>query len=358
MKTRAAIAFSPDEALRIEEVDLADPGPGEVRIKMQACGICRSDLSALEGKETVHFPVVLGHEGAGSVDAVGPGVTALTEGDQVVLSWTPACGTCAGCLRGEVHLCASVNMTTEGRGPLTYQGQPLDRFMALGAFSEHVIVPQKMAVPVQSALEPTHSCLIGCGVTTGFGAAVNTAGIRWGESVAVIGCGGVGLAAIQGARVAGARQIIAVDPIADRRDAAITLGATSAIKPGTMRKAVTQMSDGGVDVAIECVGDPSVMAEAFMLIRPGGRCVIVGLPAYTDMLKIPAVMLLQEKSITGSIYGSANPATDFQKIASLADSKQLLFEPLVDKIRPFSEINKGFDEMRSGTSVRVVLSFD
>lgn len=358
MKTHAAIAFSPDDPLRIEAVDLADPGPGEVRVRMQACGICRSDLSALEGKETVHFPVVLGHEGAGYVDAIGPGVTALKEGDEVVLSWTPACGTCAGCLRGEVHLCASVNMTTEGRGPLTFQGQPLDRFMALGAFSEHVVVPEKMAVPVQSGLAPTHSCLIGCGVTTGFGAAANTAGIRWGERVAVIGCGGVGLAAVQGARIAGARQIIAVDPIADRRDAAIALGATTAISPDNMRETIIEMSNGGVDAAIECVGESSVMAEAFMLIRPGGRCVVVGLPAYTDLLKIPAVMLLQEKTLTGSIYGSANPATDFQKIASLADSKQLLFEPLVDKIRPFSEINDGFEEMRSGASVRVVLSFD
>ncbi len=357
MKTQAAIAFSADEELKIEEVDLADPGPGEVRVMVEACGVCRSDLSALEGKETVQFPVVLGHEGAGIVEAIGQGVQSLKEGDRVILSWTPACGVCSGCLRGEVHLCDAVNMTTEGRGPLTLGRQPLDRFMALGAFSQHVVVPEAMAVAVNSSLNAVHSCLIGCGVTTGFGAAVNTAAIRWGERVAIFGCGGVGLAAIQGARVAGAAQIIAVDPIPQRRDAALELGATSALEPALAVKTILGDTQGGVDAAIECVGNPEVMADAFNVIRPGGRCVVVGLPAYTEMLTIPAIMLLQEKSITGSIYGSANPAVDFQKIASLGDNKQLLFEPLVDKIRPFTEINEGFAEMREGSLVRVVLTF-
>ncbi|MCB1685551.1 MAG: alcohol dehydrogenase catalytic domain-containing protein, partial [Pseudomonadales bacterium] len=204
MKTHAAIAFSPDTPLEIREVDLADPGPGEVRVKMQACGICRSDLSALEGKETVEFPVVLGHEGAGIVDAVGTGVTRVQDADRVVLSWTPACGICPGCLRGEYQLCERVNMSTGSQGPLTLNGRGLDRFMALGAFCEYVVVPERMAIPVHSEMSAVHTCLIGCGITTGFGAAVNTAAVRWGESVAVFGCGGVGLAAIQGARVAGA----------------------------------------------------------------------------------------------------------------------------------------------------------
>ena len=202
MKTQAAIAHTADGGFDLCEVDLAAPSRGEVRVRMQACGICRSDLSALEGKETVEFPVVLGHEGAGIVEAVGDGVGSVKEGDAVILSWTPACGTCPGCLRGEVQLCEAVNMTTGSRGPLTLNGRALDRFMALGAFCEHVVVPQAMAVPVHTGLDPAHTCLIGCGVTTGFGAAVNTAAVRWGETVAVFGCGGVGLAAIQGARIA------------------------------------------------------------------------------------------------------------------------------------------------------------
>lgn len=357
MKTRAAIAFSPDAELEIHDVDLADPGPREVRVKMLACGICRSDLSALEGKETVEFPVVLGHEGAGVVERIGSAVTSLRESDPVVLSWTPACGMCAGCLRGEVQLCDQVNMSTGSQGPLSLKGRALDRFMGLGAFCERVVVPERMAIPVTSSLAPTHSCLIGCGVTTGFGAAVNTAAIRWGENVAVFGCGGVGLAAIQGARVAGAANIIAVDPIAERRAAALRVGATTALDPKGVVKKILHDTRGGVDVAIECVGSTATMADSFHVIRSGGRCVVVGLPGYSEMLELPAIMLLREKSIKGSIYGSANPLVDFQKIASLGERGVLQFEPLVDKTRHFSEINEGFVEMREGALTRVVLTF-
>lgn len=357
MKTQAAVVSSAEADFSIEEVELDDPGVGEVRVKMQACGICRSDLSALEGKETIQFPAVLGHEGAGIVEAVGADVRSLKEGDPVVLSWSPACGACAGCKRGQPHLCESINMTTGGHGPLSMSGTGLDRFMALGAFCEHVVVPEVMAVPIDSQLEPIHSCLIGCGVTTGFGAAVNTAAIRWGETVAVFGCGGVGLAAIQGARVAGASRIYAVDPILERRRTALNLGATVALESAGAVKNIIRDSSGGTDVAIECVGNPATMQEAFNTIRAGGRTVVVGLPAYTELLELPAIMLLREKSIKGSIYGSANPAIDFQKIASLGDQGQLQFEPLVDKTRPLSEINQGFAEMRAGSFVRVVVTF-
>lgn len=357
MKTQAAIAHSADAAFTIEEVELADPGRGEVRVKVQACGICRSDLSALEGKETVQYPVVLGHEGAGIVEAVGPGVRAVAEGDAVVLSWSPACGKCAGCRRGEAYLCEGISMTWADRSALKLGGTTLDRFMGLGAFAEHVLVPEAMAVPVRTELPASLSCLIGCGVTTGFGAAANTAAIRWGESVTVFGCGGVGLAAIQGARVAGAAIIYAVDPIESRRQAALNLGATHALDPDGAVRRILGETRGGTDVAIECVGSPATMVDAFNAIRAGGRAVIVGLPAYTEMLELPAIMLLREKTIRGSVYGSSNPAVDFQKLASLGDSGQLRFEPLVDRTRHFSEINEGFAEMREGSLVRVVLTF-
>lgn len=357
MKTQAAIARSSNDDFNIEEVDLADPNVGEVRVKIEACGICRSDLSALEGKETIQFPVVLGHEAAGVIEAVGDGVTSLKEGDSVVLSWTPACGVCPSCNRGEVHLCRGINMTTEGKGPLSQGGEGLDRFMGLGAFCEHVVVPEAMAIPISSTLEPSHSCLIGCGVTTGFGAAVNTAAIHWGESVAILGCGGVGLAAIQGARIAGAARIFAIDPIEERRRVALQVGATDAIEPsGAVEKIITA-TGGGVDASIECVGQTATMVDCFNLIREGGRAIVVGLPAFTELLTIPAIMLLREKILTGSIYGSSRPAVDFQKIASLGESGQLQFEPLVDKTRHFSEINEGFKEMREGKLIRVVLTF-
>lgn len=357
MKTQAAIARASNRPFVIEEVDLNDPKDGEVRVKISACGICRSDLSALEGKETVEFPVVLGHEAAGTIEAVGNGVTTLKEGDTVVLSWTPACGTCPACIRGQVHLCAGINMTTGSQGPLSLGGVTLDRFMGLGAFCEHVVVPQKMAVHVQSSLLPEHSCLIGCGVTTGFGAAVNTAGIRWGETVAILGCGGVGLAAIQGARIAGASRIFAVDPITERRNVARQVGATETLAPEDVSKQIIQMTAGGVDCAIECVGSIATMQDAFHMIRDGGRAIVVGLPAFTEKLDIPAIMLLREKKLTGSIYGSSSPHIDFNKIAALGESGTLDFCALVDKTRHFSEINEGFAEMRAGKLTRVVLTF-
>ena len=357
MKTQAAIARSSNEDFNIEEVDLADPGPGQVRVKVHACGICRSDLSALEGKETIQFPAVLGHEAAGAIEAVGEGVTSVKEGDSVVLSWTPACGHCPACKRGEVHLCRGISMTTERKGPLSQGGEGLDRFMGLGAFCEHIVVPEAMAIPITSTLDPIHSCLIGCGVTTGFGAAVNTAAIRWGESVAVLGCGGVGLAAIQGARIAGAAQIFAVDPIAQRRQVALNVGATAAFDPSNAIEKIMAATSIGVDVSIECVGQTATMQDCFNLIREGGRAIVVGLPAFTELLTIPAIMLLREKVLTGSIYGSSTPSIDFQKIAALGESGQLQFEPLVDKTRHFSEINEGFREMREGKLTRVVLTF-
>ncbi len=357
MKTQAAIAHASDKPFVIEEVELNDPGEGEVRVKIAACGICRSDLSALDGKETVEFPVVLGHEAAGIIEAIGAGVTTLKEGDDVILSWTPECGICSGCMRGEVHLCSGINMTTGSQGPLSLGGIPLDRFMGLGAFSEHVVVPQSMAVRVVSTLPVEHACLIGCGVTTGFGAAVNTAAVRWGETVAVLGCGGVGLAAIQGARIAGASRIFAIDPIEQRRIVAGQVGATVTLSPVDVVPLVRAMTVAGVDCAIECVGSIATMQDAFNMIRDGGRAIVVGLPAYTDLLDIPAIMLLREKKLSGSIYGSCSPHRDFAKIAALGESGKLNFARLVDKTRPFAEINEGFAEMRAGSFTRVVLKF-
>jgi len=354
IRTQAAIARSPEAPLLIDEVTLDDPGPGEVRVRIDACGICRSDLSALEGKETVAFPVVLGHEAAGRVEAVGAG-TRLREGDPVVLSWTPHCGVCAGCRRGTPQLCEGVTMTVAETGPLRWRGEHIDRFMALGAFAEHVVVPERMAIPLSTSLPAELRCLLGCAVTTGFGAAVNTAAVRWGEQVAVLGCGGIGLAAIQGARTAGASRIIAVDPLAPRREAAIRSGATDVLEPQGALKAVRSLTGGGVDAAIECVGDTRVMSEAFDMIRAGGRCIVVGLPGYTDTLTLPAIMLLREKRIQGSIYGSANPSVDFARMADLAEQGRLDLGLLVDRIRPFSEIEDGFAEMRAGRSIRVVL---
>ncbi len=275
----------------------------------------------------------------------------------MVLSWTPACGVCPACRRGEVQLCLGLGMSAGLDGPLSWNGRGLDRFMALGAFSEYVVVPEAMAVPVGGVIPPIQACLIGCAVMTGFGAATKTASVRWGESVTVIGCGGVGLAAIQGARVAGAGRIFAIDPIDERRQAALAAGATDVLDVPEATQQVIAATGGGADVAIECVGKSQTMVDAFNMVRPGGRAVVVGLASLADSFSIPPILLLTEKSIKGSIYGSANPAADFPKLVALAGQGRLDLASLVSKTRPLAEINEGIAEMREGKLTRVVLTF-
>lgn len=357
MKTRAAILADRNEPISIEEVDLAEPEAGEVRVKIEACGICRSDLHAIDGNEDVVLPAVLGHEAAGVIEAVGDGIRTERVGESVILSWSPLCGECPPCKRGEVHLCQGVRMSTGGKGPMTWKGQGLDQFMRLGAFAEHVVVPESMAIPYPAELPATHACLIGCGVMTGFGAATKTAHVRSGETVVVLGCGAVGLAAIQGAVTAGATRIIAVDPIADRREAALRVGATDAVTSDEATRTVGTLTEDGADAVIECVGRPETMLLAFSLIRPGGRAIVVGLPEFGEKLSFPAIGLLTERSIGGSMYGSADPEKDFPAIATLHTEGRLDLGQLVTKVRPFEEINEGIAEMREGKEIRVVLTF-
>jgi S-(hydroxymethyl)glutathione dehydrogenase/alcohol dehydrogenase len=235
--------------------------------------------------------------------------------------------------------------------------QGLDRFMALGSFAEHVVVPASMAVPVAGEHPAASLCLIGCGVMTGFGAAAKTAAVGWGETVAVLGLGGVGLAALQGARLAGASRIFAVDPIAERRRVAQELGATDALDPEGAAALLQEATGGGVDVAIECVGSTATMREAFDMLRAGGRAVVAGLASFADVVEIPAVSLLLEKTIKGSVYGSADPARDFPMLVSLYEQGRLDLDRLVGKVRPFEEINEGIADMRRGSVTRVVLTF-
>ncbi|MCH7910485.1 MAG: alcohol dehydrogenase catalytic domain-containing protein [Candidatus Hydrogenedentes bacterium] len=337
MKTKAAIIEAKNTPLLLEEVELADPGPGDVCIKIEACGICRSDLHAIDGGEGVTFPAVLGHEAAGIVAALGSGVQRLREGDRVILSWTPACGRCPPCLRDEVQLCQRLRMSTGTEDSLSWNGRGLDRFMGLGAFREYVVIPEGMAIPFSGEIPAAHACLIGC---------------------AVIGCGGVGLSAIQGARVAGASMILAIDPIEERRQAALHVGASVALDIPDAVGNVLEATGGGVEVAIECVGRSEAMLDAFNMIRPGGRAVVVGLPNFNDTLNIPAIVLLAtEKSIKGSIYGSAHPMRDFPRLVSLYDQGKLDLATLIGKTRPLSEVNEGIAEMRQGNLTRVVLTF-
>jgi S-(hydroxymethyl)glutathione dehydrogenase / alcohol dehydrogenase len=325
-----------------------------VLVRMEAVGICRSDLHVAASGETIRFPAVLGHEGAGVVESAGPG-TGLSPGTPVVLSWTPRCGRCPRCREGRPQLCES--LTTAAPTRLVLAGEHLAAYMGLGCLAEAVVVPEPCAVPVPGGLPAESMCLLGCGVTTGHGAAVHAAGIRLGQTVAVFGCGAVGLSAVQGARLAGARTVVAVDPHAKRRALALELGATEAIDPSTA-DAIAQIvagSEGGVDAAIEATGDPEVMARLLDVVHPGGIAVVVGLPSLDASIRVSPFQLLFEKRLTGSIYGSADPPREFPILAELYRQGRLHLDELRGPLYPLNEVNDAMAELAEGRALRPVV---
>jgi Zn-dependent alcohol dehydrogenase len=352
VRARAAVAHAPGEPLRIEEVVVRAPGPGEVRVRIEACGICASDLHVWRTGEGISFPAVLGHEAAGRIEAVGAGVVDATPGMGVVIAWTPRCGRCRACRNGRPHICAGI--TTNARdGSLLLGGEQLGRYMNVSGLAERVVVPAGSVVPVPAQVPLAAACLVGCGVATGFGAAANTGGARWGESVAVFGCGGVGLSAIQGARVAGAERIIAVDPNPARLELAGQLGASDLVPPEAADPvaAIHALSDGGVDLAVEAVGSGAVARQAFDALAPGGRAIVVGVTEFAEEIRIPVMSLLLDKSLRGSIYGSLDPARDFQRIFELMIRETLRIEPMAGPDYPLEEVNEAFEALASGRAV-------
>ena len=349
----AAVAFERGAPLRIEEISVRDPGPGEVRVRVAACGICASDLHVWRSGEGISFPAVLGHEASGIVEAVGSGVSEVAEGTPVVLAWIPRCGVCASCRSGRTHLCTSLR-TNKDDGSLSLAGKTLGRYMSVSGLSQYVVVDERAAIPIGDGLSLRSACSVGCGVTTGFGAAVITGEARWGESVAVFGCGGVGLSAVQGARIAGAGRIIAVDPNRARLELAARLGATDCISPddGDAVAAIHALTAGGVDLAIESVGQAAVVRQAFDALAAGGRAIAVGLTGYAEEVSIPVMSLIFDKTLRGSIHGSADPARDFPKIFELAARGQLDLEAMVGPDYPLEEVNDAFEASASGSEIR------
>ncbi len=359
VRVRAAVAHERGAPLRIEEVLVRDPGPGEVRVRLVACGICASDLHAWRSGEGIAFPAVLGHEAAGVVEAVGSGVSEVAKGQPVVIAWIPRCGKCRGCRSGRTHLCAA--MRTDGNdGSISIHGQSLGRYMSVAGLSEQVVVRARAAIPAPESLSLRSICPVGCGVTTGFGAAVITGAARWGESVAVFGCGCVGLSAIQGARVAGAGRIVAVDPNPARLRLAGDLGATDFVAPvdGDPVRAIHAMTEGGVDLAVEAVGNGTVAGQAFDALAPGGRAVVVGLPSYTEEVHVSMLSLLLDKSLHGSIHGSADPLRDFPKLFALAERGELRLEEMTGPDFSLENVNDAFEALASGRAVRPRVVFE
>jgi len=318
-KTKAAVLDTTGAALRITDLDIEGPKGNEVAIRVVACGLCHSDYSCIHGIVRTPLPVVLGHEAGGVVEEVGAGVSGLEVGDHVIVALTPSCGRCEFCVEEKPFLCTQMFATLgnctmpDGTTRLSRDGGAIHQLGAIGGFAERAVVPAGCAVRVDPDLPLETICLIGCGVTTGVGAVLNTAGIRPGTTVAVLGCGGVGLSVVQGARIAGAKTLVAVDPVAAKRELALRLGATHAVDPRVedSTRAVRKIVPGGVHYAFEVIGRAETVSQAFAMVRPSGMAVVVGVMSPADSIPIRAGGFQQQKMLIGSAYGSAVPRRDF-----------------------------------------------
>jgi alcohol dehydrogenase len=358
--------YAESRPLEIAELELAPPGPGELLVRVGAAGLCHSDLSVIDGSRPRVMPMVLGHEAAGEVVEVGPGAEEFEVGDHVVMSFVPACGLCEPCRSGRPPLCdpgAAANASgalLSGERRWSAAGfDELHHHLGVSAFAEQVVVSARSAVKVDAALPYEIAALFGCAVLTGVGAAVNSANVRMGDRVAVFGLGGVGLAALLGAKVAGAAQIVAVDVVPSKLELALELGATDAVKAGEGAvEEVRLATGGGADHAIETVGSERVLADAYAATRRGGTTVTVGLPHPSKMLSIPAVSLVaEERVLRGSYLGSSVPAIDIPRYIALYQAGLLPVDRLLTHTIALDEVNEGFDRLASGEAVRQAIVY-
>ena len=360
---KAAVLYNFGEPLKIDSLKLADPRPDEVVVKLAASGVCHSDLSVQQAKLPFPPPVVLGHEGAGIVEEVGKDVRHLKPGDHVVLSWVENCGRCHYCIAGHAHLCDAMMASMMSGGELVFEknGTQIARMAGVASFSERTVVRGNAAIKIPDDVPLDRACLVGCGVMTGVGAVVNTAKVKPGDTVAVYGCGGVGLNVIQGAALSGASRIIAVDLAPAKLELARTFGATDLVngKDGNAPDQIRDLTDGlGVDFAFEVIGLPSVITEAYMSLKRGGKAIVVGVPGIGQMVEIPGQMIsLEEKSVIGSLYGSANMKRDMPRLIELYQRKKLKLDELVSKRIKLEAVNEAFADMEKGAVARSVIVF-
>ncbi len=369
MKTRAAVSYEPGAPLVIEELEQDEPRTGEVRVKMAAVGLCRSDHHVMAGTRPVGMrPMVLGHEGAGVVEAVGPGVTRIQVGDHVVLTFIPACGRCAMCLSGRTHAC--VLSAHIAKGPQidgTYRlhtaaGQAVGQFCLIGAFSQHVVVNQDSVCVIDRDYPLGVACLVGCGVVGGFGAAANRARVTPGSSVLVVGVGGVGMNVIQGARACSATTIIAADCVPQKLAWAREFGATHTVDTSRadLVPAVMDITGGvGVDFAFEAISNPATIGQAFAATAKLGTVVVIGLtPASVESLPIsPLSLVLTQKTLMGTLYGSSNAQVEIPRLLRMYRHGQLKLDELVTRTYTLDEINQGYADLLAGRNIRGVVTF-
>ena len=366
MKIRAAVLEETGGALTVGDLDLAEPEPEEVLVRLRASGVCHSDLNAIDGTAATRCPAVLGHEGAGVVEAIGAKVTRVRPGDHVALSWTPWCGECTECTRGLTWLCSTAwpAMATgglmDGTTRLSRDGEPVHHYSFLSTFAEACVVPERSCIPIPRDVLFDVAGLVGCAVTTGVGAVWRTARARPGDRVAVLGCGGVGLSAVMAAVAVGADPVIAVDAAPQKVEAARSFGATDGVvwqgSPEATAEAVRDASGGGVDIAVEATGKPEAMLAAFLATRPRGAAVLIGIPREDAVLPLPALSIPRgERRVLGSIYGSSKPERDFPTTLALYRAGRLPLDRLISHRLGLDEIEQAFALMQSGEALRVVI---
>ncbi len=356
---KAAVMHGVNQPLTIEDVEVDEPRQGEVLVKTSASGVCHSDLHFMEGSYPTQTPIVLGHESAGVVEKVGEGVVNVKPGDRVVIAFVTSCSHCANCVQGKPHLCDNTGRL--GRNDrLKLNGQPMAQFANMSAFAEYQLVSANACVPVPDGVPMEVAALVGCSVMTGVGAVSNTAKIPVGSTVAVIGAGGVGLNVIQGAKLAGASRIIAVDLLENKLAAARDFGATDVVDASSddAVKKVQEITSGGVDYAFEAIGLAKTAEQCFGMVKRGGKAVVVGMIPVTDSVNLPGVSFLQEKGIIGSFYGSTRQTYDMPWLMELYRQKRLKIDELITKRWKLDQINEAYDSLKQGEVNRSVLLFD
>jgi len=365
---KAAVCTGLNEPLEIQDLELEAPHAGEVKVKMGASGVCHSDLSVQNGTLMGAFPMVLGHEGAGEIVEVGEGVEGLAVGDHVVVSWVPQCGQCYFCTHGQGYLCEAGGMAMatggllDGSTRFSRDGEPVKQMACSGTFSELAVIPAIGAVKIPDDIPFEIAALIGCGVLTGVGAALNTADIAQGDTVAVIGCGGVGLNVIQGAKIAGASEIIAIDMLPNKLEMAKDFGATTLVNASEgdpVSKVMDLTEQRGVDVAFEVIGLKPTIEQTIMMTRRGGEAILVGVPRMEVMLELPAFfgVVLMAKTIKGCWYGSSNVQQDVPRLLEYYKNGQLKLDELISRRISVDDVNDAFKAMEAGEVARSVINY-
>lgn len=369
MKSRAAVAFGPGQPLEIVEIDVAPPKAGEVLIKITHTGVCHTDAFTLSGDDPEGvFPAVLGHEGSGIVVEVGEGVTSVAVGDHVIPLYTAECGECLFCKSDKTNLCVAVR-ATQGKGLMpdgttrfSYKGQPIYHYMGCSTFSEYTVVAEVSLAKVNPEANPEHVCLLGCGVTTGLGAVKNTAKVQEGDTVAVFGLGGIGLAVVQGAKKAKAGKIIAVDTNPEKFKLAEQFGATDFVNPKdfdkTVQEVIVEMTGWGVDHSFECIGNVNVMRSALECAHRGwGQSIIIGVAGSGQEISTRPFQLVTGRSWKGTAFGGVKGRSQLPAMVEEAMKGEIQLEPFVTHTMGLEKINEAFDLMHEGKSIRSVIHF-